>query len=256
MQKKILGRTLSPKTSDLVSSMEATFRFPVEYYSISAMPNKSRDAHGTVDPFGSNGQYKVWLSLNLTDERFETNLLHELTHIVQIEQGYPCVCNKDSADYHSPDRSFVESLGSRLGSAVLDVDVQERLLEDGYSNCEFAEENAAGLIGNSDHDYTRLDDPLNYAIFVTSLLLTASLVGEATREDLYAAYNRYPPVVNDVRFLYDEMRRIGASTPERAAASLGAIIDRLSLWPYYFILLKGRRIRTRNEYVAFLQECN
>lgn len=256
MQKRILGRTLSKKTSALVSSMEATFRFPVEYYPISAMPNKSHDAHGTVDPFGSNGQYKVWLSLNLTGERFETNLLHELTHIIQIEQGYPSACNKDSADYHSPDRSFVESLGSCLSSAVLDVDVQERLLEDGYLNCGFAEENAAGLIGSSGHDYTRLDDPLNYAILVTSLLLTASLVSEATREALCIAYNRYPSVANDVRFLYDEMRRIGVSTPEKTAASLGAIIDRLSLWPYYFIHLKGRRIRTRNEYLAFLQECN
>lgn len=255
MQKVILGKTLSPKTSEIVSGMESEFRFPVKYYPASERPNKSDSIYGSVDPCGAGGFYKVWLRVDITDELFETNLLHELTHIAQIERGYPTVCNKDSADFHSSDRDFVKNLGAHLGSTVLDIDVQRRLLEHGYANCEFAEENADRLIAASSHDYTRLNDPLNYAILVVDLLMVASLVSTATRDALCTAYGRYTPVVADVRFLYDKIQQIGTSTPEKAAASLGAIIDHLSLWPYYLIYLGSKRIRTHGEYSTFLREC-
>ena len=255
MQKVILGKTLSPKTSEIVSGMESEFRFPVKYYPASERPNKSDSIYGSVDPYGEGGFYKVWLRVGITDELFETNLLHELTHIAQVEHGYPVVCNKNSAVFHSSDRDFIEELGAHLGSTVLDIDVQKRLLACGYENCEFAEQNAAGLIATSDHDYNQLDDPLNYAMLVVILLMTAALVSTATQDALYTAYGRYPLVVSDVRFLYAKIQQIGAATPEKAAAALGAIIDRLSLWSHYFIFLNGRRIRTHGEYSAFLQEC-
>lgn len=255
MQKVILGKTLSPKTSEIVSGMESEFRIPVKYYSASERPNKSDSIYGSVDPYGAGGFYKVWLRADITDELFETNLLHELTHISQVEHGYPIVCNKDSAAFHSSDRDLVKHLGAHLGSTVLDIDVQRQLLKYGYANCEFAEENAAGLIATCGREYTQLNDPLKYAMLVVDLLMTASLVNAATRDALCTAYGRYATVVTDVRFLYDKIQQIGTSTPEKAAASLGAVIDRLSLWPYYLIYLDGKRIRTRGEYSTFLQEC-
>ena len=254
MQKVILGKTLSPKTSEIVSGMESEFRIPVKYYSASERPNKSDSIYGSVDPYGAGGFYKVWLRADITDELFETNLLHELTHISQVEEGYPIVCNKNSADLHSSNRDFIEELGAHLGSAVLDIDVQRRLLACGYEDCEFAERNAAGLIATSNHDYNQLNDPLNYAMLVVSLLMVASLVSTATRDALCTAYRRYTPVIADVRFLYDKIQQIGTSTPEKAAASLGAIIDHLSLWSYYLIYLDGKRIRTPGEYSTFLRE--
>lgn len=254
MQKVILGKTLSPKTSEIVSGMESEFRLPVKYYPASERPNKSDSIYGSVDPYGAGGFYKVWLRVDITDELFETNLLHELTHIAQFEYDYPIVCSKNSSVFYSSDHDFIDELGAHLGSTVLDIDVQERLLERGYANCEFAEENAARLIAASGHDCTRLNDPLNYAMLVVSLLMVASLVSRATRDALCTAYGRYTPVVADVRFLYDKIQQIGTSTPEKAAASLGAIIDHLSLWPYYLIYLDGKRIRTPGEYSTFLRE--
>lgn len=254
MQKVILGKTLSPKTSEIVSGMESEFRLPVKYYPASERPNKSDSIYGSVDPYGAGGFYKVWLRVDITDELFETNLLHELNHITQVEEGYPIVCNKNSADFLSSSRDFIEELGAHLDSAVLDIDVQKRLLACGYENCEFAEQNAAGLIATSNHDYNHLDDPLNYAMLVVSLLMTAALVSTATQDALYTAYGRYPLVISDVRFLYAKIQQIGAATPEKAAASLGAIIDHLSLWPYYLIYLGGKRIRTHGEYSTFLRE--
>ena len=255
MQKDILGKTLSPKTSEIVSGMESKFRLPVKYYFASERPNKSDSIFGSVDAYGVDGVYKVWLCTYIPDKLFETNLLHELSHIAQVEEGYPIVCNKNSADFRSGNRDFIEELGAHLGSAVLDIDVQKRLLACGYENCEFAEQNAAGLIATSDHDYNQLNDPLNYAMLVVSLLMTAALVSTATQDALYTAYGRYPLVISDVRFLYAKIQQIGAATPEKAEESLGEIIDRLSLWSHYFIFLNGRRIRTRGEYSAFLQEC-
>lgn len=96
---------------------------------------------------------------------------------------------------------------------------------------------------------------MKYAMLVVDLLMTASLVSAATRDALCAAYGRYTAVIADVRFLYAKIQQIGTYTPEKAAASLGAIIDHLSLWPYYLIYLDGKRIRTRGEYSTFLQEC-
>lgn len=254
MQKVILGKTLSPKTSEIVSGMESEFRIPVKYYLASEHPNKSDSVFGSVDPYGVDGFYKVWSRVDIPGEMFETNILHELTHISQVEEGYPIVCNKNSADLHSSNRDFIEELGAHLGSAVLDIDVQRRLLACGYENCEFAERNAAGLIATSNHDYNQLNDPLNYAMLVVSLLMVASLVSTATRDALCTAYGRYTPVIADVRFLYDKIQQIGTSTPEKAAASLGAIIDHLSLWSYYLIYLDGKRIRTPGEYSTFLRE--
>lgn len=255
MQKYILGKTLSPKTSEIVYSMESGFRLPVKYYFASERANKSDSIFGSVDAYGVDGVYKVWLRTDIPDKLFETNLLHELSHITQAEEGYPIVCNKNSADFRSSNRDFIEELGAHLGSAVLDIDVQKRLLVCGYENREFAEQNAAGLIAASDYDYNQLNDPLNYAMLVVSLLMTAALVGAATRDALYIAYGRYPLAISDARLLYGEIQQVGTDTPEKAAAALGAIIDRLSLWSHYFIFLSGRRIRTSGEYSALLREC-
>lgn len=118
MQKEILDKTLSPKTSEIVSGMESEFRLPVKYYPASERPNKSDSIYGSVDPYGAGGVYKVWLRVDITDELFETNLLHELTHIAQFEHDYPIVCSKNSSVF--PLRTYLRpALGAHAHHRVL-----------------------------------------------------------------------------------------------------------------------------------------
>ena len=245
---KILSKELSKKAESALSCLASELQFPIKYLSMSALPNTRGYAFGAVDAYPRDGCYKVWLREDLQEDIFEANLLHEVRHIVQIEAAYPCVLNKDTADFHSNSKAFVEEVGSRIGSVVLDTDVNIWLENAGFSHTYFDIINYNNCIKFSNTNYTHLDDALNFANLVLALLSITYNATQAQAKTLFDAYKKYPLALDAVKDLSAYLLENPPTTQVSAFRALGTIIERLNLWPTYYISLNGKKTRTSKEF--------
>lgn len=248
----ILGKTISEKTAVFVSSIEQSVRLPIQYLDNSTRPNTTYRVFGTVDTHPLDGIYKVWLMPDLTQEDYEANLLHELHHIVQVESGYSEVYNKNTVEFHSKDRAFIQEVGAHLSSFVLDMDVDIWLERNGYSQEHFFRTNYDSLIANCHHQYTLLNDPLNFANLSLALLHIASHFDDDAAQTLFNAYSTYPKVINAASKLRNTLRAMKIDNPTAAAHAHCLIIDFLELWKYFYVISPDIKIRTRKEYLDYL----
>lgn len=251
---KILSKTISERTSQIVGKIEKTVHLPIVYYSAEDRPNKSDMVAGAVDTSGETGKYLVYLDQALQQEAFETNVLHELRHILQTEAGFSTVCNKNSLEFCSTDKDFVKEVGSHLASVVLDIEVNRWLNQMGYSPSFFVQANLRYLINNSEFEYTHLDDPLNFANLVLALLSTATAVDDKDATQLYDAYHAYPQAVETTKKLRDQLLSMPLDNPISTCLAHCILVDELGLWAYYYVAAGGRKVRTHQEYLSVCKE--
>lgn len=251
---KILSKEISEKTENLVNTICSSLRVPVIYFPISQRPNSRDSVAGTVDPHERGGFYRVWLNEALPQYPFEVDLLHELHHIVQIEAGFSEIYNKDTPDFHSADRAFIEEVGSHLSSAVLDIEVNNWLLQCGYSYSFFTEQNFAALLSQTDHLYTGLTDPLNAANLSCALLQGSLYVDKTSAANLFGVYSSYPKVSSCASALRNELLAMNIDSPVSSLFAHGLVIDSMNLWKFYYAATPDRKIRTHGEYVSFSRE--
>lgn len=249
---KILSKKISEKTERIVSSIETSVRLPICYYEISARPNTFYNTFGTVDTHPSDGVYKIWLSKKLPQDVYETDLLHELYHIIQVESGYSEICNKNTAEFHSKDCAFIQEVGAHFSSVVLDIGVNIWLERNGYSQEYFFRTNYDSLMSNSDYKYVLLNDQLTFANLTHALLQGSVHCDDKSAQALFHAYAAYPDVVNTASELRDKLRNMQIDNPISAALAHCLVIDSLNLWKYYYIAFPGIKIRTNGEYRSFL----
>lgn len=247
---KILNREISEKTARLVSAIEQSVPLPVVYEIIKT--EKATPYAGRVDTSGRNGCYTVWLNNTLPRRPYETDLLHELRHIVQIQNGFPTVYNKGNSDFHSPDRAFVEEVGAHLGSVVLDVEVNKWLKDIGYDYSFFTLNNYTVLLNQADADYPNWRDPLNRANIALSLVHAALYVDDPHTDTLFSKYSdRYGPIVEDASALRRFILSLGVLSPDKALLAQCKLIDSLRLWSHYLVISPSQTIRTGREFLAW-----
>ena len=248
---KILSRAVSDKTENIVTSICKSLNKPVKYFPINKRPNSKDSVAGTVDAHGRRGFYSVWIDQKLPRNIFEADLLHELRHIVQVENGFSEIFNKNTDEFHSPDRSFIEEVGSHLSSVVLDMEVNNWLLENGYSYSFFVEKNLTGLLSNANYPYTKLDDPLNFANLAYALLHTSIYIDDASSTTLFDAYSKYPRLVACISDLRKEFLSIEVNSPSSSLLAHAELLDVLGVWKYFYAATPFCRVRTHSEYVNF-----
>lgn len=253
---QILTKKISTRTAAFVSQIEQSIHLPIRYFDISSRPNMNDAVAGTVDVHPADGIYKVWLQASLPQNPFESDLLHELYHIVQIESGYSEVCNKSTSEFHSTDGAFIQEVGNHLSSVILDLDVNIWLTRNGYSYDYFSVGNLDALLANKNCRYTRLDDPLNFANLCWALLHAALSSGGEAIQQLCDAYSSYPQIIRTVSELYNELTKMTIDNPKSAMRGHCLVIDTLNLWKYYFVAAPGIKVRTHKEYEAFLSSQN
>lgn len=249
---KILSRNVSEKTEKIVSSIEASVHFPIHYQEISARPNQSYASFGTVNPHPVEGAYNVWLSTQLPQDVFETDLLHELRHIVQVESGYSEVYNKETNEFHSKDRAFIQEVGAHISSVVLDIDVDIWLNNNGYTQEYFFRTNYDNFLSACNYKYTLLNDPLNFANLCHALLQISVHCDDKAAQILFNAYSAYPDVIKTVSELRNSLRPMKIDNPIASSLAHCLVIDTLQLWKYYYISSSCAKIRTNGEYCSFL----
>ncbi len=60
----ILSRELSQKTSKLVSDIINSVSLPVQFHPLANRPNPNDQVAGSVDAYGYNGQYQIWINVD------------------------------------------------------------------------------------------------------------------------------------------------------------------------------------------------
>lgn len=249
---KILGKTISDRTASIIVSIEKALPLPIDYFPIQKCPGFSGNSAGSVDAFGSNGIYRVWLNTSLPKDAFEADLLHELRHIIQIKAGYSTVYNKDSIDFHTGLQVTIENIGSLLSSVVLDVEVNSWLRENGYSYTYFTDNNYTVRLNDRSYATENINHLLGYSKFVLSLLHASLYVDDAASNKLFDAYASYSRASETAKRLREKIMNLPINTPQNAAIAHCYIIDTLQLWSYYGVLFQNKKIRTHKEFESFL----
>lgn len=90
--------------------------------------------------------YKIFLKTDLYVEPFETNVLHELYHLCQHEEGFPTTGMLVN-DITRHDQYYFKGLGSAVTSSLYDLDVYKRLMLDGYDSSYFHKSRYKSLKG-------------------------------------------------------------------------------------------------------------
>lgn len=247
----ILSRELSQKTSKLVSDIISSVSLPVQFHPLANRPNPNDQVAGSVDAYGYNGQYQIWINVDFPQDIFEANLLHELRHIVQTESGFSGVFNKQIDRYPESDQTFIKEVGSHLSSVVLDIDVNKWLESQGYSFSFFYEHNADSLIANSSYPYNHLDDPLNFANLSLAILHASLYVNDDKVTELFNAYSCYSKVIETVSSLRKKLLSMNINDPIMSLIAHGLEIQTLGLWKYYVAATPRSKIRTSREFFSF-----
>ena len=251
----ILNRPISEKTASIASSIEQSLQLPIVYEA--SKTDAQHPYAGRVNPFGENGRYTVWLNSTLPQKPFEADLLHELFHIVQIQNGFPSVHNKGNRDFYSHDQAIIQEIGSHLASSILDLGVNQWLETIGYDYSFFTSHNYTFLLEDADTNYINWRDSLNYANIALALFHATLYVDDVHAKALFSKYeDRYAPIVEDSSKLRSFVLSLGNLTPEKATLAQCTLIDRFHLWSHYFVVSPALDIRTQKEFLSWQASSN
>lgn len=239
----ILGKKISSKTENNINALTHTFKKPIIYYKLS----NDDTMFGCCDGFNTSNEYHVGLKLNLPQHAFECNLLHELLHINQSENGFPAICNKTTTNFIN-EQEWFSMLGRQLQVTTLDADVVQRLNNLGYSS-EYFIESRLDVVKNLFADMIlNIGDKYNFALFSTQFILLSLISNKEQFENVERI------IINKSIELYDKsmeltakISEIGYDTPIGATLSNCELLNELNLWSQYYIYFKEQKIRNYTE---------
>ena len=146
---EILGKSISKQSAEIILRLEESLSKPVKYAYTDPTKTKS---YGQTD-LSQPDAYYIYSKqdlLHLTKPKainipFETNILHELSHCCQIEDGFPTVRTHNYTP-ENPNAEISFSLGNAIGSSILDLNVDYRLKQLGYTSEYFYDRRVAHAV--------------------------------------------------------------------------------------------------------------
>ncbi|TFE30844.1 hypothetical protein [Cohnella luojiensis] len=225
---EILGRKISGKTERIINEIYSNLKKPVEFRSIEA-----GNAFGSI--IDNTDTFIVHLSLRLNGDVFETNLLHELFHGIQMTNSYPEIGN-------IVNDQFVAMLCSSLSSLVLDLEVQERLTEHGYDSSYFFNYRNRVLKELANKNFAPIiNDELNQKYVSTNLALFFLTASETQSKFIKHLYQNAPiNTLNGALKIVDAIKKIGYDSPAKCFNCFMGVLDTLDIWNFYGILYNGK----------------
>nr|DAQ76835.1 MAG TPA: hypothetical protein [Caudoviricetes sp.] len=239
---KILGQVVSDKAAGIISDIENQLSKPVIY---EFTDSSKTSVYGQSDPYQTKAYYvrsKESLTYitksNMVNIPFETNIIHELSHLCQIEEGFPYTSTLSNSITNRNIESY-NILGSVVVSLILDLNVDYRLKNNGYTSEYFYKERLRkakkaakewGAITNS-YDF----------VFMAFQLVGIRLL--SPREEALGALNLYkdanPGLVNCVEELSSKINEIGYNDASSAFECLVYIFNKINLWSTFSIFYKN-----------------
>lgn len=229
----ILGKTVSEKTATIITEIEQRLRKPVKYQFTDPAKTKS---FGQSDPWKPDAYYVYSKEalFNLTKKSvinipFETNILHELMHLCQIEEGFP-----HTATIHTPqtlsDIDAYDNLGAMIVSSILDLNVDYRLKAYGYNSKYFYDHRINRAFKTIRRKFT-CDDDISFVYYALMLSFLDIVCGRDVMTRLLQEYRqKNQGLFNCVTTLSPEISAIGYNDAESSFRSLAFLFDTFNLW--------------------------
>ena len=238
----ILGKELSEKTANIISEIEQRLSKPVEYRFTD--PNKTL-SYGQCDPWQPEAYYvycaESLLSVvkkNQINIAFETNLLHELFHLCQIEEDFPYTRTRNTPATLA-NQTYYDNFGSLFVSSILDLNVDFRLKQNNYTSSYFYNHRImrAEKIARRGHIYEG-HDFLNAALMLMVLKLAADPTSVNQLLQLYLPHNK--SLVVCCLSISDAIAKIGYNDSESAFKSLACLFGTFNLFATHSIIFRGK----------------
>lgn len=246
----ILNFEISKKTEEEINEITKNFKRTVEYADISELQVGGFGAVFYTNP----EKYIVYVSTDLNNDDFETNILYELHHIRQKEEKYPLTSLKRSdVVLQEKNPMFFSYLDHSLVSAVYDLDVMTRLKEAGHS-IEFYISNRLNQILKIDLK-SNMADKYNYASFGIQFIMFCLTAANSDQETAAEFLNKNFNFIADNIYPYAEkIKEIGFDTPLSCAKCIMYIVDVFNLWDVEFVSFGDAKVKTHKSYLRFLEE--
>jgi len=199
-----------------------------------------------VDRFGlaniiGDGRYQIALRSDLPKEAFETNLCHELYHLVQVSNGFPMIFPKLNGQEH-------KSLITSINSLVLDLNVYNALKEKSIDNTYFTKKRyqqaRSEFINANPKDY--LDLPAE-DVFKVSLLLFG-LDDVPYNEITCLIENANKRLLEEALQVKEIIETHGFSNPLECFNSFGYILSHYKFWSLFKIKIGAGEVKTKRQF--------
>lgn len=229
----ILGKTVSEKTAAIITEIEQRLQKTVKYQFTD--PSKTQ-SFGQCD-FRQPDAYYIYSKeslFNLTKASvinipFETNILHELMHLCQIEEGFPHTGTIHTSQTLS-DIGLYDSFGSTIVSSILDLNVDYRLKNYGYDSKYFYDHRINRAFKVIRRKFI-CDEPLDFIRYALMLSFLDIVCGRETTAKLLQEYaQKKPELVACITTLSPEISTIGYNDAESSFRSLAFLFDTFNLW--------------------------
>jgi len=233
---EILGRKVSRRCQELILSIYMQLDKPVVYEDNS---NFNFNAFGAI--ISTPSHYVVYASKKLVGMAFETNILHELFHGVQITKKYPEVGSK----INDP---IIHMFCSSLSSLVLDLEVNDKLASNGFDSSYFFNyrHNVLTDLAKRNFDKAQNNELLQKYLSV-DLSLALMTSSKNNYEKLVRLFETAPgDVLKNALIITDFIKANGYNSPEKCFNCFTKILDTLDIWDYFGIHHNGQSITRRN----------
>lgn len=246
---RILNKKISGKTISIINTLTTKFKKPVHYLPLSPKIG----GFGAADYFSDPRNYLIYLSTTLDGEAFETNILHELFHIVQIESGFP-VTGTQNNFITASDPAFFDDLGRRIQVTILDLDVNSNLVLNGYSSDYFINsrfESLKSILG-AHYNFT---DKYNLAHFIVQFILFLQLASKEQINYICPLLDaKYNNITHKAKEISNDISSIGFNTPLTVAKCFCYLFTSLDLWDIQLFIYNNTPFKTRVSFEEFINK--
>lgn len=213
---------LSPKAKEIISSYKPK---DLSKYNIKVCLN---DEHTRVNVSNPDA-YIFEIKRQTSFYDMEYALLHEFYHCVQKDSGFPSTSQVDIK---------YQNISSYLSSIVLDCDVYDRLLKNGYKENPnilhkvFNEIQALFSISLQEKKYEDFLNTTDTRIFYAGRLLLLSRYYDKKDEVnklIYFSKIHFPAIYNDYRIFSDAVQRYGFTSPKNVRKIFKTVIRELGI---------------------------
>lgn len=235
---EILGKVISDKAAEAISEIEAKLKKPVIYSFTDTSKTLSFGQCDYTQPdayyvYSKQSLFNI-TKANQVNIPFETNILHELLHLCQIEEGFPYTGTVNLAASDGID------LGSTFASVILDLNVDVRLKDLGYSS-EYFYKNRLIHARKEAMKGRAYDSPVSFVSIAVSLIGEQILYPVKETDEVLLEYaKKNPGLINCVKTVSSGIRQIGYSDAEKTFRSLVYLFSAFELFSTHAITYRGK----------------
>ena len=247
----VLARELTDEAAAYLGDIEKNLERPIFFYPIEQYPRyRAGRLFGIICT--KNNCHEVHIDTSLDRHEFESTVLHEAGHALQVEQDdTPAINCKESAR-----TAEAEELVLLIQSTIMDFEVEQKLVKlECHTDLKLRKSAMALFQGNT--QYITKDNLLSYGANVVQmarLVLLANLESTSIFSDeIQQNLLTWPSFFcGDVEVIVNHVVTTDVTSGKGKVSCYGKIVNVLGLWKTILIYYgDDKKIRTEKEYDDF-----